>query len=761
MKNKFLCIHGHFYQPPRENPWLGIIEKEKSASPFSNWNQKILHECYGPNSNNYQFISFDFGPTLLSWIEKHSPRVYLAILESDRLSLKSNNGHGNAIAQVYNHMIMPLQTLRDKKTQIKWGMEYFSYKFKRNPEGFWLSETAVDEETLEVLIEHNIKFTILSPSQAKNFRRINRQSPFGEKGHWEECHILNFDTTNPYRWFSKLQKGRFIDIFFYNDLSKSIVPEINWDKFYNKLLKEWTADSSHQLVSIVSDGENYGHHIKNGDIALSELLLKIKKEKGVHITNFGEYLEKNPPEYEIEIVFPSSWSCPHGVERWRNDCGCKITKSSAINQKWRKPLRESLNWLSEKIVEVYEKNSKELFIDCHKSLDDYVVHLKEDHLGEIKKYLSLNTKKHMTADDMRKLLLLLEMQKNRMLMFTSCGWFFDDMTNIETLQILKHAARAIDIAKMFSVNLEEEFKNKLTQAKSNYNNLDGKQIYTLKIEPLKTNLEKATANHLILKFLNANFQFSGHMRHHYKIIEEKSGVYNTRHLCFYLVKTETSDTFEQKLFSSIITEDDTEVIKCYMKETANAQEHSHSIHPILEAIENKTFESQLLHKFSSSVYDVSGLPEEHRQLVYLILKSRQNDKISNLYHRWFSLLRASGSGLVSKDILSMLTEWTQHHIDISDIPFSDEIMRQFMVHFEFLMEHQSEELFHMIDWIEFIINSSFCVYTWEIKQIISTWSEETRNCKIKNESFLKSLKQILNLINFNYDNKKIVSKKQG
>lgn len=228
MRNKFLCIHGHFYQPPRENPWLGIIEKEKSAFPYFNWNQKIFHECYGPNSanslgkwntekteellNNYEFISFDFGPTLLSWIEKHSPRVYMTILQADRLSQIAHNGHGNAIAQVYNHVIMPLQTLRDKKTQVKWGMEYFSYKFKRNPEGIWLSETAVDEETLEVLCEHGLKFTILSPLQAKNFRKISGS-------HWEECHQINFDTTRPYRWFSKLNNEHFIDIFFYNDLS--------------------------------------------------------------------------------------------------------------------------------------------------------------------------------------------------------------------------------------------------------------------------------------------------------------------------------------------------------------------------------------------------------------------------------------------------------------------------------------------------------------------------------------------------------------
>ncbi|MEW6042337.1 MAG: DUF3536 domain-containing protein, partial [Elusimicrobiota bacterium] len=577
MRNKFLCVHGHFYQPPRENPWLGIIEKEKSASPFSNWNQKILHECYGPNSagccngqidkciNNYRFISFDFGPTLLSWIEKHYRRVYMAILEADRLSLNAHNGHGNAIAQIYNHVIMPLQTLKDKKTQIKWGMEYFLYKFKRVPEGIWLSETAVDNETLEVLCEHNLKFTLLSPLQAKNFRNISST-------HWEECHHLNFDTTRPYRWFSKLQAGRFIDIFFYNDLSESIKPEINFtDEFYNKLLKEFSVDLIPQLVSIASDGENYGHHVKNGHIGLSKLLLKIKKEKIFYRTNFGEYLEKNPPEYEVEIVSPSSWSCPHGVERWRNDCGCKTTKSPLVNQKWRKPLRESLNWLSDKIDEVYEKNSSDLFIDCWKALDNYVVHLKEDHLGEVKKFLSLNAKKHITAQDSRKLLLLLEMQKNRMLSFTSCAWFFDDITNLETLQNLKHAARAMDIGKMFSADLEKEFKNALARAKSNYHAFDGKQIYALNIEPLKINLERATANYLILNVLDANFPFAGHLRHHYKIIEEKSVTYDACSLGFYLIRTETFDTFEQKLFTSVTIKDKTQAVKCHIKETSSAQ----------------------------------------------------------------------------------------------------------------------------------------------------------------------------------------------
>jgi len=316
---RFLCIHGHFYQPPRENPWLDELEVQDSSRPYHDWNQKILAECYAPNaaarivddknrilkiSNNYRQISFNFGPTLLSWMERHATDVYQSILEADESSQKERNGHGNAIAQVYNHVIMPLASLRDKWIQIQWGIKDFQKRFKRFPEGMWLAETAVDLETLKLMAKAGIKFTILAPHQAARIKKIDAHE-------WMDVGGGKIDPTLPYRCF--LDNGLYIDIFFYDGpISNSIAFDQvlrSGDLFISRLLSGFNHERIWPLIlSVATDGESYGHHYQFGEMALAYALSRIE-EHHIKLTNYGQHLELYPPQFQVEIIENTSWSC--------------------------------------------------------------------------------------------------------------------------------------------------------------------------------------------------------------------------------------------------------------------------------------------------------------------------------------------------------------------------------------------------------------------------------------------------------------------
>ena len=369
---RYVCIHGHFYQPPRENPWLESIELQDSAYPYHDWNERITAECYAANAvsrildsdqlitqiaNNYSKISFNFGPTLLSWLEIYAPEVYSAIIEADRESRQLYSGHGSALAQPYNHMIMPLATKRDKYTQVVWGIRDFQHRFGRDPEGMWLPETAVDIETLETLAESGIKFTILAPNQAQRVRQIGKKE-------WQDVNDSTIDPTMAYS--CRLPSSRSIVLFFYNDpISRAVAFEgllSSGEQFARRIESAFSEESNWpQIVNIATDGETYGHHHRHGDMALAHALNYIETNKLARITNYGEYLEKHPPEYEVEIIENTSWSCVHGVERWRNDCGCNSGRNPRWNQSWRAPLREALDWLRSTLDPKYEEHGKKLF----------------------------------------------------------------------------------------------------------------------------------------------------------------------------------------------------------------------------------------------------------------------------------------------------------------------------------------------------------------------------------------------------------------
>jgi alpha-amylase/alpha-mannosidase (GH57 family) len=507
---RYICIHGHFYQPPRENPWLGSIELQDSAYPYHDWNERIAVECYAPNMasrilsaegriteivNNYTKISFNFGPTLLAWMQLNAPDIYQSILEADRVTQKTFSGHGSALAQPYNHMILPLANRRDKYTQVLWGIRDFEHRFGRKPEGMWLPETAVDLETLEVLAESGIGFTILAPRQARRVRQLRSRE-------WQDVSGEKIDPTMAYTL--RLPSGRSIAIFFYDDAIARAVAFggllSEGKQVAQRLIGAFSeACNRPQLVHIATDGETYGHHHRFGDMALAYALHCIESNNLAQITNYGEYLEKYPPTHEVEIVENTSWSCAHGVERWRSDCGCSSGGHPGWNQAWRAPLREALDWLRDTLCPKYEEKAGTLLKDSWAARDDYIAVILDRSPESVEWFLSQHATRELNEAEKIAVLKLLELQHYAMLMYTSCGWFFDELSGIEAVQIIQYAGRALQLAEqVFGDAIEPRFLEILERAKSNiprYGN--GRRIYEKFVKLAMVDLTKVAAHYAI------------------------------------------------------------------------------------------------------------------------------------------------------------------------------------------------------------------------------------------------------------------------
>jgi len=504
---RYVCIHGHFYQPPRENPWLEEVELQDSAYPFHDWNERITEECYWPNAasrilgadkkivdivNNYTRISFDFGPTLLVWLERHEPQLYTAILEADKQSQDLFGGHGAAIAQAYNHVIMPLANARDKRTQIVWGIEDFVERFERRPEGLWLPETAVDLETLDILAECGIRFTILSPLQAHQVR------PLGAND-WTSADKEKIDTTRPY--LCRLPSGRSIALFFYHGPSAQGVASgrlIQNGEVFTEALLSILKDSGAPagLAHIATDGETFGHHHRHTDMALAYGLHLIESRKLAKVTIYGQYLEMFPPGWEVQIRGNTSWSCQHGVDRWQDNCGCSFEKTLTGKQQWRRPLRRALDGLRDQLAGLYESQMARFCPDPWAVRDAYIA-VVNDRSGEnVNGFVAEQTGRDLPDDDKVRFLKLLEVQRNAMLMYTSCAWFFDDIAGIEAVQVLHYACRAMQLAReLGGQDLEPAFEAGLEQAPAAAPGLaNGREVYRRLVRPNMADLERVAAH---------------------------------------------------------------------------------------------------------------------------------------------------------------------------------------------------------------------------------------------------------------------------
>ncbi|MBS1815184.1 MAG: DUF3536 domain-containing protein [Acidobacteria bacterium] len=517
---RYVCVHGHFYQPPRENPWLETVEQQASAAPFHDWNARITAECYSPNSasrilnkqdkivritNNYARMSFNFGPTLLSWLQEYAPRTYAEILRADTLSAQRFSGHGSAMAQVYNHIIMPLANDRDARTQIRWGILDFEHRFRRRPEGMWLAETGVNAHILDLLAQEGIRFTVLAPSQAARFRVLGEDNE-----EWTEVTDGSIDTTHPY--LVRLPEGRSIAVFFYDGpTSRAIAFEglLNSGEHFGERLASRFRPTVYdnngapvpQLVHVATDGESYGHHHKHGDMALAYAMHYLEEQGLARLTNYGEFLEKFLPQWEAEVVENTAWSCSHGIERWQSDCGCSGGKPG-WNQQWRAPLRSALDQLRDDTAKLTDELGDIFFRDVWAARDAYLRVILNRSPENEDAFFEEFARHELSAPQRVRALELMELQRHTQLMYTSCGWFFDDISGIETVQIIAYAGRVLELARKLwghrGLKLEKAFLDRLAEARSNLPDpAHGEAIFERWVRPLIVDLQHVGAHYSI------------------------------------------------------------------------------------------------------------------------------------------------------------------------------------------------------------------------------------------------------------------------
>lgn len=498
--SKALCIHGHFYQPPRFDPWLEDVLPEGSAAPQHDWNARITRECYAPLAwarrldgmgmiqelvNCYAWMSFNFGPTLLRWMELHAPETYARVLDGDRQSL-ARLGHGNALAQVYHHAIMPLATEMDKNLEIAWAVQDFRTRFGRAPEGMWLAETAVDLPTLEALAGADIRFTILAPRQAQAVRALDGVEfrPVTED---------SLDTTRPY--LVRLPQGKSITVFFYDGpVSRAVAFERllgSGENFWIRLGGSY----SEGLRSIATDGESYGHHFMFGEMALAYVIQQAKEGRDdVALTNYAAYLEANPARDEVRIHESTSWSCVHGVERWKTHCGCSDGGHPDWIQDWRRPLRRSLNYLKYYADEHFFKCGPALFLDPTQALLEYGLTLagSESLVDFLDRHCLPGLDSAQRTDACR----LLLMQRLALASFSSCAWFFDDIARLEPLNGLTSARRALDLLQATGgPDVEAGLVRILSEAQSNMReDWDGAALWEQLVTTRRPSLEELGAH---------------------------------------------------------------------------------------------------------------------------------------------------------------------------------------------------------------------------------------------------------------------------
>ncbi|HDR73036.1 MAG TPA: DUF3536 domain-containing protein [Methanoculleus sp.] len=503
-EERYICIHGHFYQPPRENPWLDAVEVQDDAYPYHDWNERVCAEAYTPNDSarildargeivdivsNYEKISFDFGPTLLAWMEEHAPEVYAAVLRADRDSRRRFSGHGSAIAQCYSHLIMPLAPESDRRMQVIWGCRDFRHRFGRAPEGMWLPETAVDLPTLDFMAEQGIRFTILAPHQAARVRPPDEDV-------WCEVARGSLDTSIPYRCM--LPSGRTIDLFFFNRPIADAIAFGDLLKSGRRLAERLSGclpscTGPAPLLHVATDGETFGHHHRFGEMALAYCLREIDDQGMGTLTIYGEYLDRHPPSWEVEVREGTSWSCSHGIERWRSDCGCQTGGDPHYRQGWRAPLRAAIEGLRAGAGSCLDEALPRLVKDPRGACEDYIEVLLVRNADTVRRYLASHARHPLSPDEEVALLRLMEMYRHAMLMATSCGWFFYDIAGIEAVQVLRNAARVMDLLREAGVqDPEPAFLATLALAESNFHECgNGAEVYERFVRPAVVDLPRA------------------------------------------------------------------------------------------------------------------------------------------------------------------------------------------------------------------------------------------------------------------------------
>ncbi|TAH36944.1 MAG: DUF3536 domain-containing protein [Planctomycetota bacterium] len=678
MSQRYVCIHGHFYQPPRENPWLEAVEQQDSAHPYHDWNERVSAECYAPNAasrildaqgritrivNNYERISCNFGPTLLSWLEPNDPATYQAILAADQDSRGRFSGHGSAIAQAYNHSILPLCTRRDQVTQVRWGVRDFEWRFERKPEGMWLPETAVDVRTLEALAEHGILFTILAPHQAAAVRRK-------PDGPWEDVRGGRVDTRRAYE--CALPSGRRIALFFYDGpAARAVAFEDllrSGDAFARRLTAAFPdADAGPQLSHIATDGETYGHHHRYGEMALAYALNQFEDGGPARLTNYAEFLERFPPQHEVQILEHTSWSCAHGVERWRSGCGCSTGGSPGWNQAWRGPLRQSIDWLRDQLAPLYEQKAAALLQDPWEARDGYIDVILDRSNASLERFFAAHARRALNEEETTDALRLLELQRHALLMQTSCGWFFDDIAGIEAVQVLRYAGRALHLAQdLFGDHLEDQFLARLEPARSNRPEEGGaRDIWARHVQPARVDPPKLVAVYAMSALFDGypettRLHCYSIRREHYQHLEA-----GRAQLAVGVAATRSEITHGRARLGFAVVHMGDHTLTCGVKPVQSAAELQPIAREFVAAFDRADFPAlvrALDARFGASVHTLASLfPDMRRKLLNRILAptlEEAESRFRRVYEQHTPLMRyISGLGLPLPKVLQITAEF--------------------------------------------------------------------------------------------------------
>ncbi len=695
MTQKCLTIHGHFYQPPRENPWTEVIDRQDSAYPFHDWNERIDHECYTPNTcarvgddenrivnivNNFELTSFNFGPTLLSWLKKYSPGTYRRILQADANSLQRFGGHGAAIAQAYNHAIMPLCNEQDRITQVLWGLADFRYRFGREPESMWMPETAVNDQTLLTLIDYGLKYLILSPYQARRVRRL-------DNGEWVGVEHGEIDTSQAYRWFDRDSAGKIIgkrhlDIFFYHgELSRGVGFEHlvrDAGNFTHRIDASFRSNGTGapQLVSLATDGESYGHHERFGERGLAYLFHIEVPRREIRITNYAEYLEENPPAWEVQLKEGhngegTAWSCAHGLGRWARNCGCRGGGPGHWTQEWRAPLRHALDELRDDLNRLTIEFGEPLFKDLIDARNGYISVILQRTPETMAAFLAEHQRKALSAEEKLTAIKLMEMQRNMQLMYTSCGWFFTEISGLETVQVIQYAARALQLAEEMSRrSFEGSFLSNLALAPSNmaeYKNGEG--VFEKLVRPAVVSFNHVV-NTYAIRSLFLDTQESDKL-YHYVLQREDFAEAQTEQttLMTGLVQAHSEVTGEQNRYAyALIKHGAVEGVECHVRladKNWDYFKHRDRLIPGLHEMENDLNEYLQKH-WGGKVLGLSAMFfEERQQVIQMMLHDRLEQigaSYSKLYEEHSSLIRSLRDlGATIPEELRVPTRYTLSH----------------------------------------------------------------------------------------------------
>jgi len=699
---KCLVIHGHFYQPPRENAWTESIQRQESAGPpYHDWNERINVECYRTNAfarildqtncivniaNNYEHMSFNFGPTLLSWLENHSPVTYRRILEADQSSRARCSGHGNAIAQAYNHAILPLCNARDKITQVRWGIADFRYRFNREPEAMWLPETAVNDETLRVLIDHGMKFVILSPHQAKRVRRFsiseidpiaNEQNPpqlsgdsastgqlaasnqqpatskAFQAGEWSGVEHGEIDTRQAYRWFDKDAEGRplverHIDIFFYDGgIARGVGFEhlLRDSRNFAQRLDNYFADNGGagaELVSIATDGETYGHHERYGEMGLAFMMHVEAPQRKIRVTNYAEFLAENLPTWEVEIKEGpnregSAWSCAHGLGRWYRNCGCRGDGPPEWNQEWRGPLRQALDNLRDELAALTLEKGEPLLNDIWEARNDYIEVILRRTPESFAEFLAKHQKRALSDYERLLVIHLMEMQRQAQLMYTSCAWFFTEISGIETVQVIQYAARAVHLAEYVGgVSPEPKFLADLKKARSNHADYKtGEGVYKKLVKPSVVSFLRLVNTHAIRTlFAGAPAQ---ERLYHYSLHRTDLAEKKLEDTTLMIGRAEIASgiTTEKRAYAfALVNSGAGEGVKSFVRRDDGSWNYAETREALIAAfhhnMENEILD-ELVKRWGEETFDMRDMLAEERQQVINILLGGRLSEVGEVY----------------------------------------------------------------------------------------------------------------------------------